>query len=90
MPYLPDSLRFGAPETMRTWIVVFKPHTSIEEISAYVHEVERAGGRVLHTYYHNFKGFSATMSDNFVKALQSARSDIIDYIEQDQEIHIMS
>ncbi|KAG8957007.1 hypothetical protein FRC00_004590 [Tulasnella sp. 408] len=88
MPYLPDLLRFGSPENMKTWIVIFKPHTSIEEISAYVHEVEKAGGRVLHTYYSNIKGFSATMSDNFVKALQNARSDIIEYIEQDQEIHI--
>ncbi|KAF8638416.1 hypothetical protein AX17_002223 [Amanita inopinata Kibby_2008] len=63
------------------FIVVFKPHVSVEQIEEYVHQVNNNGGQVQHRYDTVLNGFSATLPDSFAKSLEG--NDLIDYIEPD-------
>ncbi|KAJ8514458.1 hypothetical protein ONZ45_g8003 [Pleurotus djamor] len=66
--------------TIGRYIVLFKPHVSIEEIKQYAEEIKRSGGRITHTY-DIIKGFAAEIPEPHLASLQSLQS--VDSIELD-------
>jgi len=69
----------------KKYIVVFKDSATEQEIQDYVDQINNNGdGKVLHRYDTVLKGFSASLSDNYVSTLKSNLvAGPIDYIEED-------
>jgi hypothetical protein len=68
----------------KKYIVVFKDSATEQQIQNYVDQINNGDGKVLHRYDTVLKGFSASLSDNYVSTLKSNLvAGPIDYIEED-------
>jgi len=73
----------------KKYIVIFKEDATQAQIDKCADEVTRSGGgKVEHKYDSIMKGFSATLSENYVSGLQNNLVDNgIEYIEEDSVVN---